>query len=28
MFGSLLGMRYLEKWGSIQIADGELRLIR
>ena len=28
MFGSLLGMRYLEKWGSIQISDGELRLIR
>ena len=28
MFGSLLGMRYLEKWGSIQIANGELRLTR
>jgi aspartyl protease family protein len=28
MFGSLLGMRYLEKWGRIEISGGELRLTR
>jgi aspartyl protease family protein len=28
MFGSLLGMGYLEKWGRIEISGGELRLTR
>jgi len=28
MFSSLLGMRYLEKWGRIEISGGELRLTR
>jgi aspartyl protease family protein len=28
MFGSLLGMGYLEKWGKIEISGGELRLTR
>lgn len=28
MFGSLLGMGYLEKWGHISISGGELRLTR
>ena len=28
MDGSLLGMRYLERWGRIEITGGELRLTR
>jgi aspartyl protease family protein len=28
MDGSLLGMGYLQKWGRIEIADGELILTR
>lgn len=28
MFGSLLGMGYLERWGHISISGGELRLTR
>jgi aspartyl protease family protein len=28
MDGSLLGMGYLEKWGRIEISNGELRLTR
>ncbi|MEL7097810.1 MAG: TIGR02281 family clan AA aspartic protease [Pseudomonadota bacterium] len=28
MFGSLLGMGYLQRWDSIQITGGELRLSR
>jgi len=28
MFGSLLGMGYLQRWSDIRIAGGELRLSR
>jgi aspartyl protease family protein len=28
MFGSLLGMNYLQRWGRIEIGDGQLVLTR